>query len=85
MYGEKMPILIDILTDPIPGEEVSSASDHIMQLKEKLMDARCLVRETLKTPAGRQKKQHDCRVTEFKYKRGDLVLINQKRHTWCKM
>ena len=32
VYGGKMTIPIDILTDPIPEEEVSTAAEYVNQL-----------------------------------------------------
>ncbi|MCG8109893.1 MAG: hypothetical protein JAZ10_03920, partial [Candidatus Thiodiazotropha endolucinida] len=81
VYGEKMTTPIDLMTDPIPGEEILYASDYAMQLRTKLRESHCLVREILKKAAERQKKQYDCRVQEYNYKHGDLVWRNQKKVT----
>ena len=80
VFGENMTLPIDILTDSVRGEDMSAASDYVMDLKTKLFDAHRLVRETLKKASERQKKHYDCRVVEFNYKRGDLVW-NQKKTT----
>ena len=76
-----MTVPIDLLTDPVPGKEISTASEYVMKLQEKLKTAHHYVKDTLKIGAERQKKQYDCRVTEFTYKQGDLVWRNQKKVT----
>ena len=62
VYGEKMTIPIDILTDPIAGEEAPMTSDYVVQLQSKLREFHHLVRNTIKKAAERQKKQYDCRI-----------------------
>ena len=39
VFGEKMTVPIDLLTDPVPGEESSTASECLMKLQEKLKTA----------------------------------------------
>ena len=62
VYGEKMTILIEILTDPIAGEEAPMTWDYVVQLQSKLRECHRLVRNTTKKAAERQKKQNDCRI-----------------------
>ena len=81
VYGEKMTIPIDILTDPIAGEEAPMTSDYVVQLQSKLIKSHRLVRNTTKKAAERKKKQYDCRIQEYTYKCGDLVWRNQKKAT----
>ena len=81
VYGERMTMPIDIISDPLPREEFPPASDYVMQLKRKLIAAHNLVPETLKKATERQKKQYDCRMKEFRYTRGDLVRRKQKKAT----
>ena len=64
VYGEKMTIPIDILTDPIAGEEAPMTSDYVVQLQSKLIKSHRLVRNSTKKAAERKKKQYDCRIQE---------------------
>ena len=72
---------IDLLNDPVPGEEISTTSEYVMKLQEKLRAEHHYGRDTLKIAAERQKKQYDCRVNVFTYKYSDLVRRNQKKLT----
>lgn len=71
-----MTLPVKISTDPTEGE-ISSVSDYVMQLKEKVLDAQISVREKDNNTAERQEKQYNCRVIEFNCNCGDLVWRNQ--------
>ena len=56
VYGEKMTMPIDIITEPSPDEEVLTAPEYVNQLQSKLRESHRLARETTKKAAERQKK-----------------------------
>lgn len=79
VYGEEMLVPLDIMTENIPENRDSEVnkSQYATDLSAKMRKMYELVRENLKEAACRQKKQYDCRVTEYNYSVGDKVWRNQ--------
>ncbi|CAG2222175.1 unnamed protein product [Mytilus edulis] len=72
MLGREISIPIKLIY-PLPDHKYGGQSEYAQHLQDKLQDVYQIARKHLKTNAERLKKNHDTRLTKYKYKKGDLV------------
>ncbi|VDI05527.1 Hypothetical predicted protein [Mytilus galloprovincialis] len=72
MLGREISIPIKLI-HPLPDHKYGGQSEYAQHLQDKLQDVYQIARKHLKTNAERLKKNHDTRLTKYKYKKGDLV------------
>ncbi|VDI06075.1 Hypothetical predicted protein [Mytilus galloprovincialis] len=72
MLGREISIPIKLI-HPLPDHKYGGQSEYAQHLQDRLQDVYQIARKHLKTNAERLKKNHDTRLTKYKYKKGDLV------------
>ncbi|CAG2195417.1 unnamed protein product [Mytilus edulis] len=58
---------------PLPDKKYEGQNEYALDLQDRLQDVYQIARKHLKTNAERLKKNHDTRLTKYKYTKGDLV------------
>ncbi|CAG2254323.1 unnamed protein product [Mytilus edulis] len=72
MLGREISIPIKLIY-PLPDKKYEGQNEYALDLQDRLQDVYQIARKHLKTNAERLKKNHDTRLTKYKYKKGDLV------------
>ena len=74
MFGREVNLPSDLLY-PFPKPEAPpNVHDYVMSMREQMEDCYYLAREALRETAERQKRDHDTRIVEKQYQKGDLVM-----------